>query len=1017
MRKHLFILIIIALLAAACSGANTPEPQIEVIKVEVTATPAPQPTATNTLPAATPTTNDAPVSDSLTIDAPKGAPPILDGVLSPDEWSGAQKTQLIGDGELLYMRSDGYLYLGIRAQDNLVGSVCIDQGNEVAILHSSAALGTARYKKADEGWRLAQGFSWSNRDTSNSEQAQRQRDMHLKKNNWLASITPMGTPEEMEYQIAMPEGSVRLAVAYIQAPNYRPTAWLPPDLDDDCRNITLIQGDTPATLQFSPDQWATFTISSSATDDSTAAPTPTPLIEVESEKVTLTTEDGVELAGTLYLGQGDTAVVLAHMGISDQTNWQPFAELIAQKGFTALTFDFRCYGQSDCNGGGQNNLHIVDDLRAAIALLHDRGFNRIACMGASMGGSACMNAGLNEEFVGLVVIGSPVPPSIGMQHYPEDLLNPSMPKLFVTTEDDRFSAVRSSMPLLYKKSPEPKEFKTFPGSLHGTELFYSSQYRDEFTNLLLDFLTDLPPVDTSKTASAPSPTPTATPLPTVAPTATPPPAPTVQFSTETVSFTTEDDIELAGTLFLSEGEGDTAVVLAHMAGENDQESWKPFAKKIARRGITALTFDFRCYGQSDCRGSGESGAILLSRDLGAAIGFLREQGFQRIVCIGASMGGRGCVNVAFDEELAGLVIVAGTGSSHPDRQNLEDFVSPDMPKLFIVSENDHIAERTPAMTRLYESAPEPKIFKTFSGAAHGTELFDSKHGKALRTTILNFLEDIRSSTPGATRTRLIDGMIMSYIPTSEFEMGSSDTEIDAAFEQCEQDRGSGQCERAWFEDESPRHSVTLDAFWIDQTEVSNAQFAIFLNERGNQSEGDASWLELEDKDCQIEQVDGNFQPKAGYAEHPVIEVTWYGAKAYCAWAGGSLPTEEKWEYAARGIERHVYPWGGETPTCELANYAGCQESTMPVGSLPKGDSWCGAKDMAGNVWEWVANWYLPYPGSQHDNEDFGQTFKVIRGGGWNLEPYYLRAAQRNLEYMPHISLEHTGFRCVVPVDK
>jgi len=109
------------------------------------------------------------------------------------------------------------------------------------------------------------------------------------------------------------------------------------------------------------------------------------------------------------------------------------------------------------------------------------------------------------------------------------------------------------------------------------------------------------------------------------------------------------------------------------------------------------------------------------------------------------MGGCGCVTVAFDRTFEGMVIVAGTGSSDPDRQNLEDFVNPDMPKLFIVSENDHIAGRTLAMTQLYESAPEPKTFMTFPSTAHGTELFSTQYGQELSETILEFLEDIRSA--------------------------------------------------------------------------------------------------------------------------------------------------------------------------------------------------------------------------------------------------------------------------------
>lgn len=230
--------------------------------------------------------------------------------------------------------------------------------------------------------------------------------------------------------------------------------------------------------------------------------------------------------------------------------------------------------------------------------------------------------------------------------------------------------------------------------------------------------------------------PTSTPLPTISPT----PVPTVEYSTEIVSLTTEDDFDLEGILFLSEG--DTAVVFAHMAGDNDLQNWVPFANTIARRGFTSLTFNFRCYGESECGGR-DSGSILISRDIGAAIKYLRDQGFEHIVCIGASMGGRACVNAAFEEELAGMVIVSGTGSSDPDRKNLDGFINPDIPKLFIVSEDDHIADRTLSMTRLYESAPEPKIFKIFQGTAHGTELFESRFGQEFRETLLDFLEEIR----------------------------------------------------------------------------------------------------------------------------------------------------------------------------------------------------------------------------------------------------------------------------------
>jgi dienelactone hydrolase len=234
----------------------------------------------------------------------------------------------------------------------------------------------------------------------------------------------------------------------------------------------------------------------------------------------------------------------------------------------------------------------------------------------------------------------------------------------------------------------------------------------------------------------------ATPTPSPSPTSTRTPRPLVDFSTETVSFTTKDGYELFGTLFQSEG--DIAVVLAHMAGDNDQQNWVPFAKQLAPRGYTALTFDFRCFAQSECGGN-ESGDILLSYDLSAAMDFLREQGFEQIVCMGASMGGRGCVSVAFDQELAGLVILSGTAASNQDRQNLDDFVTLGMPKLFVVTENDSTAGRTQAMIDLYESAPKPKVLKIYPGKAHGTDIFNSSSGQALRELIIDFLEGIRAS--------------------------------------------------------------------------------------------------------------------------------------------------------------------------------------------------------------------------------------------------------------------------------
>ncbi len=264
--------------------------------------------------------------------------------------------------------------------------------------------------------------------------------------------------------------------------------------------------------------------------------------------------------------------------------------------------------------------------------------------------------------------------------------------------------------------------------------------------------------------------------------------------------------------------------------------------------------------------------------------------------------------------------------------------------------------------------------------------------------------------PGDTWTRPADGMTMVYVSAGQFEMGSKDGDSD----------------------EQPAHTVTLDGFWIDRVEVTNAQFVAFLNVRGNQTEGGETWFDLEDEDCLIELVGGEYRPKEGYADHPVIEVSWYGAEAYCKWAGGRLPTEAEWEYAARGPEGYTYSWG-DVFDCTKGNFddetiinryvvpggEGCDgfDRTAPAGSFPGGASWCGALDMSGNVWEWVNDWYVSdyynrSPGENPPGPESG-TSKVLRGGSWDVNSEYdLRAANR-YSSGSSISYSYVGFRCVV----
>ncbi len=220
----------------------------------------------------------------------------------------------------------------------------------------------------------------------------------------------------------------------------------------------------------------------------TAIATETPVPRSHVDEVNFTTDDEVKLSGTLF-GGGEIAVILAHMGTegTDQQSWHPFARLLAERGFTALALDFRGRGKSE---GYMWQAQLVRDVRAAAEFLQDRGFERIVCMGASMGGTSCLKLALEEDLAGLVVIASPMslgyPTNVSRADFP----SLTMPKLFVCAEDDRYGGLAEAATEMYELSPEPKEIRLFSGMAHGTELF-DTAYGDEFTGLLLDFLEGL----------------------------------------------------------------------------------------------------------------------------------------------------------------------------------------------------------------------------------------------------------------------------------------------------------------------------------------------------------------------------------------------------------------------------------------------------------------------------------------------------------------------------------------------
>ncbi len=248
---------------------------------------------------------------------------------------------------------------------------------------------------------------------------------------------------------------------------------------------------------------------------------------------------------------------------------------------------------------------------------------------------------------------------------------------------------------------------------------------------------------------------------------------------------------------------------------------------------------------------------------------------------------------------------------------------------------------------------------------------------------------ITFSSPRAGQTRIVRrgnvAVEQVFVPAGSFMMGD--------------DEGRNN--------ERPAHEVMLDAFWLDRTEVTNAQYEACV---------DAGVCSLPYKNSSFTR--DSYYDDPAYADYPVIFVSWEDAADFAAWAGGRLPTEAEWEYAARGPEVRAYPWGNDAPSCELLNFSGCVGDTSETGKYPKGKSWVGALDMAGNVWEWVIDWYASdyYARSLANNPTGPATgeYRTLRGGSWGTFGQFMRAAYR-YSGNPLYRNYYVGFRVVDPL--
>ncbi len=263
-------------------------------------------------------------------------------------------------------------------------------------------------------------------------------------------------------------------------------------------------------------------------------------------------------------------------------------------------------------------------------------------------------------------------------------------------------------------------------------------------------------------------------------------------------------------------------------------------------------------------------------------------------------------------------------------------------------------------------------------------------------------------TPAAGETRVDPlGIEQVWVPPGTFQMGTGDTgELDPP---------------SWaineLKSEQPQHQVTLTrGFWIDKYEVTNAAYETFVEAGGYLdpslwSEAGWGWLAKQTVDRLPFKCRSSDQP-----DHPRVCITWYEAEAYARWRGGRLPTEAEWEFAARGPESSIYPWGDAWDPAK-ANVVD-SDGLVPVGTFPDGVSWVGAYEMSGNAMEWVQDWLDSRYYEQGDMVDpqgpETGARKVEKGGWWGSHPFVARAAYRHFEDPPTYQDHHIGVRVVSP---
>jgi formylglycine-generating enzyme required for sulfatase activity len=380
----------------------------------------------------------------------------------------------------------------------------------------------------------------------------------------------------------------------------------------------------------------------------------------------------------------------------------------------------------------------------------------------------------------------------------------------------------------------------------------------------------------------------------------------------------------------------------------------------------------------------------------------------------------------------GSATVASTASATPPKLDIQEEVRQQFGSLALSARLDgvevwlgdqRLGEIRSGRALVINNVPEGTHRLRATKAGHKEWTREMQVAANQRAEVMIDIEPLRPEPPKAARSE--DGAEMGLVPAGEITLGSDQADLDRYVGDCKKAGFAEQTCKEWGGHELPRHRVTLDAFSIDRYEVTNALFEQFVRATGHRTtaerDGDGWVYQRKDGKWQWQKVKGAWwrapsgPGTSAPSDHPVVQVSWHDADAYCRWAAKRLPTEAEWERAARGTDGRRYPWGDDWDAAK-ANGNLTIKTTRSVGSYQAGVSPYGIHDMAGNVLEWVADWfdasYYSRSPEKNPRGPLSGERRVLRGGSWDLDPVFLRSTSRFQLYGSPVNRGNsTGFRC------